>query len=209
MSEVETDVRISPLRPPFSPAAAALLRRMTVPAGKEDDPVYEAFAERAPAIFAILARNEALAELMAHVRAFTHGGSGIPTRERELLVHRVTARLNAEYEWSMHAAVLGVAVGLDQATIDATVTAEGSDPCWAGVDALIIRLVDELIDTNEVSDELWSALSVHYEQSEVLSLLFLTGLYTTYSWLGNGVRVQVEPGTPRFPRRARARTTVT
>ena len=195
----DAEPRVLPLRPPYSAEVAELLHRMTVPVGKENDPVYKDVAAQAPTIFATVARNAALGETIAKTRTFTHSGSGIPPRQRELLAHRATARLGAEYEWSLHAAAYGANIGLDQDTIDATVTATSSDPRWTGTDALIIRLVDELIDTNQVSDELWSALSAEYDTSALLSLLFFVGLYTAYSWLQNGIRIQVEPGTPRFP----------
>ena len=192
--------RIPALAAPYPDDVADLLRRMVLPAARAHDPIYTEFAaRRTPAIFATLVRNRPLGEVIARLRSFTHGESGVPARQRELLAHRVTARLGAEYEWSLHAEVYGTKLGLDQDTIDATVTASPTDPRWTTQDTLTLWLADELLETNGISDELWAQLSERYDTQILLSMLFLVGFYATNSWLMNGIRVAPEPDTPLFP----------
>jgi hypothetical protein len=83
-------------------------------------------------------------------------------REREIVIARVTARCDCEYEWGVHATAFGAAAGLDDAALRATVRGSAADPAWSAADRLLVRLVDELRDTARVSDDLWRALAAEW-----------------------------------------------
>lgn len=204
-SEVSTahigPIRIAPVTEPYSQDTADLIYRIRMPVGRSSDPTYRTLAAGPlPTFFALAARFPAFGETLVHLRSFIHTIPGLSLRQRELIVHRLTARLGNEYEWSLHAASYGEQAGLDQGTIDATVTTSPDNYSeWSGADSLSVQLVDQLLDSNGIDDTLWSQLSEEYDEETVVSIIFLAGFYAQVSWVMNAVRIPNEPGTPRFP----------
>jgi 4-carboxymuconolactone decarboxylase len=190
--------RIAPLEPPYDPDTEEMLRRW-MPPGAAIEPL---------ALFRTLAVHP---ELMSRMRPL---GSGIlnhgqvPPRDREIVLHRTCARAGAEYEWGVHAVAFAQAVGLSAEQLAATAAgAEAADdPCWSEQDALVVRLADELYDTDTISDELWAQLSTHYTSQQRLELIVTAGWYRTLAYVINAARIPLEPWAARFPTASRARS---
>ena len=72
-------------------------------------------------------------------------------------------------------------------------------PCWSDGDAALIRLADELHDTNTVSDELWAELTGRYTDQQLLELIVTAGWYRTLAYVINAARIPLEPWAARFP----------
>lgn len=190
MQPSPTTPRIAPAAPPYPAEVEAALHAM-MPPGSDLEPL------RA---FRTLARHLPLAEAMLPLGRFLLGRAlPIGMRERELLIDRVCARCGCEYEWGVHALYFGARVGLTPEELAATVTAGGGDPIWAERDRLLVRLVDELHDTAQVSDGLWTALARHWTEPQLLAMLLLVGWYHAISFVLNGARVELEAYAPRFP----------
>jgi 4-carboxymuconolactone decarboxylase len=136
-------------------------------------------------------------------------GSGIlnhglvPARDREIVLHRTCARAGAEYEWGVHAVAFAERVGLTPEQLAATAAGADAadDPSWSEQDALLIRLADELHDTNTVSDDLWADLATHYTDQQLLELIVTAGWYRTLGYVINAARIPVEAWSARFPNR--------
>jgi 4-carboxymuconolactone decarboxylase len=73
------------------------------------------------------------------------------------------------------------------------------DPCWRVEDWLVIRLADQLHDTNQVDDASWRELATHFAPEQLVELIMLAGLYHAVSYLINAAGVQHEAFAPRFP----------
>jgi 4-carboxymuconolactone decarboxylase len=190
MDTLDTTPRITPLEPPYDAETGEMLRRW-MPPGAAIEPL---------ALFRTLAIH---GELMSRMRPL---GSGIlnhgqvSPRDREIVLHRTCARAGAEYEWGVHAVAFGQAVGLTEDQISATAFACATDDdCWSEEDAQLLRLADELHDTNTVSDELWAELSPRYSDQQLLELIVTAGWYRTLSYVINATRVPLEPWAARFP----------
>lgn len=188
--------RISPLEPPYDPETDEMLNRWMPPRA----------AVEPLALFRTLAVHP---ELMSRMRPL---GSGIlnhgqvPPRDREIVLQRTCARAGAEYEWGVHAAAFGQAVGLTEDQIAATASACATDDdCWSEEDAQLLRLADQLHDTNTISDELWEDLTSRYTDQQLLELIVTVGWYRTLSYVINAVRVPLEPWAARFPTAESAR----
>lgn len=190
-----TTPRIAPATPPYeAPVAEELARWMPPGAGVE--PL---------ALFRTLVRHPPLAAAMWPLgRYLLSRGAATGRRERELVIDRVSARTGCAYEWGVHAAAFGTAVGLTPAQVEATVRGGGDDPAWSETDALVVRLVDELYDTGTVSDALWYALAKHWSEAQLLELLVLAGWYHAIAYVANGARVALEPWALPFPAAAAA-----
>lgn len=196
-TDTQPQPRIAALTPPYEPDTHEMLNRW-MPPGAEVEPL---------ALFRTLAVHP---ELMSRMRPL---GSGIlnhgevAPRDREIVLHRTCARAGAEYEWGVHAVAFADAVGLTAEQLMATAAgpAAAEDPCWADSDALLIRLADELHDTNTLSDELWGSLETRFTDQQLLELIVTAGWYRTLAYVINATRVPLEPWAARFPLAMRAR----
>lgn len=176
--------RIAPLEPPYpEPVQAALDRIM--PRGIP--PL---------ALFRTLARNERVFLRLMAGGLLDRGSIGL--REREIVIDRTCARCGSEYEWGVHVSFFAERVGLGPEQVAATV---GGDPAaFPERERLLLRLVDELHDGAQVSDELWAALRVHFAEEQLIELVALAGFYHLISFVTNALRIPLESYGARFPR---------
>jgi alkylhydroperoxidase family enzyme len=116
----------------------------------------------------------------------------VSMRNREIVIDRTCARCGCGYEWGVHVAFFADRVGFTPEQVLATVRGDGSDPAWSGEELLLIRLVDELHDTSDISDELWKALAAAFSVEQIFELIALVGFYHTVSFFANGLRLRAE-----------------
>ena len=119
-------------------------------------------------------------------------------RQREIVIDRVTAQCGAEYEWGVHVAAYATKAGLDARQIASLVESGASEEHWSDEDRVLIRLCDSLQDSCSVDDELWESLIRYHSEEAIIELLMLAGYYRMVSYLVNGLRLPLEPNTPRF-----------
>jgi 4-carboxymuconolactone decarboxylase len=181
--------RIAPVEPPYSPDTAKFLSKW-MPPGVDVEPLR---------LFRTLAANQDLASRMRPLGAGILGHGRIEPREREIVIHRACARTGAEYEWGVHAVAFGKPLGLTDEQLAATVTGDADDPAWSEDDAILIRLVDELHETCQVSDDTWTQLASRYRADQLLELVIIAGWYRLISYVINAVRVEPEDWAARFP----------
>jgi alkylhydroperoxidase family enzyme len=150
-------------------------------------------------LFRTLALHRELAPRMGSLGALLRDGRRVDPREREIVIHRTTARCGAEYEWGVHAVVFGKPLGLTEPQLAATVHGAADDPAWSEREALLVRLADELHDGTEVTDELWTDLERHWSHDQLLELIVIAGWYRLISQILTTARTQLEPWAARFP----------
>jgi 4-carboxymuconolactone decarboxylase len=121
--------------------------------------------------------------------------STLSPRERELLVLRVAAVRQAEYEWAQH-----VVQGRDAGLTDDDIArvAEGPDaPGWSALDAAMLRAVDELIRDANLSDATWSVLSGELDVQQLMDLVFTVGAYDLLAMAFRSFGVQLDDDLER------------
>jgi alkylhydroperoxidase family enzyme len=187
MSTITRKARIEPLDPPYAPEIEETLRRM-MPPGVE--PLK---------LFRTVARNPAILDRFRTTGAYILNFGRVDPLEREILIHRTTARCGCEYEWGVHAAFFPAAVGLSREQVEATVTGGASDPVWSPRQALLVRLADELHESSTVSADLWVELAAGWDEEQLVELLATAGFYHLVSFVANAAQVQLEPFGMRFP----------
>ena len=186
MSETpETRPRIAPLEPPYPPEIQKLFD-LAMPPGV--DPLV---------LFRVLATNERI--FPRFMRAGVLDKGPVPIRDRELVIHRTTARCGAEYEWGVHVAAFARPLGLSEEWIRATAEGDADDPVWTPEQRLLVRLVDELHDGADVSDELWQELRACYDEDQLVELIYTVGQYHAVSFLVNALRLPNEAAAETFP----------
>ena len=176
--------RIAPLDPPYDDATRSLFE-VVMPEGM--DPLV---------LFRVMARSPRL--LPRFMKAGVLDRGPVPARDRELVIHRTTARCRAEYEWGVHVAAFGRPLGMGDDVLRATVEGDASDPAFDARQTALVRLCDELHETASLSDAAWAALREHFDELQALELIYTVGLYHTVSFLVNGLRLENEPFAARF-----------
>lgn len=148
-------------------------------------------------LFRVLARDKRL------FARFSGGGlldkGHLSLRQREVVIHRVTANCGSHYEWGVHAAFFAERVGLTDAQLRALARGGPDDACWSGEDRLLIELADSLHATCDVDDALWQRLQATFSAEAVLELLLLAGFYRMVSYLTNALRLPAESFARPFP----------
>jgi alkylhydroperoxidase family enzyme len=162
-----------------------------MPAGSQVPPL---------ALFRTLAVHDELMSRMRPLGAGILGHGRVPPRDREIVIERTCARAGAEYEWGVHAVAYGKAVGLSEEQLTATAIGGPEDQAWSEEDTVLICFADELHDTGEVSEPVWTALAQRYRDDQLLELVIIAGWYRLISYVINAARVTSEPWAARFPR---------
>jgi 4-carboxymuconolactone decarboxylase len=184
--------RIAPLSPPYEPDIAATLAKW-MPPGSALEPLK---------LFRTLYQNPRISDRMRPLGAGILGPqSSLDPREREIVIDRTCARCGCEYEWGVHVAAFGAAVGLERAQLEDTACEEVERTLWPERELVLIRMVDELHETAAISDVVWEQLVAIWSEAQILELIIIVGWYHLISFVANGARVEYEPWAARFPQR--------
>jgi alkylhydroperoxidase family enzyme len=179
--------RISPVEPPYSTAVRQALDRI-MPEGVP--PLL---------LFRVLAANERVFSRVMAAGLLDRGA--IPLRARELVIDRTCARLGSEYEWGVHVTFFGAKAGFDELDVAATLADDPAATELPPLEQRLLRLVDELIDTRTVSDELFAELASEWPPAALVELVALVGFYHLIALTTNAFRIPLEPFAARFPER--------
>jgi alkylhydroperoxidase family enzyme len=177
--------RLSPVRPPFDDDTAQALERLGPPI----------------ALFRLFARRPARARAIHELgRYYLSRQSALSLRHRELVIDRTTALCGAEYEWGIHITAYAAKAGLTGAQVASTAIGGPDDPCWTDDgDRTVLRTVDALHETRDLSDAQWDALLAAVGEEAAIDLLLICGWYYAVSFLARVTRLPCEPDTPAFP----------
>jgi len=180
--------RIAALEPPFDPPTQQRLERLTPPG-----------ASNILALFRVFALNPTLAERMAGWGGYLLGRHAtLPLRDREVVIDRVCARCGAEYEWGVHVAAFSAAAGFTPQQTAAIARVDTDLSPLMPRDRLLVRMVDELHDTCDVSDGLWAELAEQWTPPQLIELLLLAGWYRAIAYVCRVTRVPLEDWQARF-----------
>jgi AhpD family alkylhydroperoxidase len=112
-------------------------------------------------------------------------------RVRELLVLRVGWRTRCRYEWAQHTRI---AAGAGVTAEEIAAMADGPPPAgWSDRERDLLSAVDQMIDAHRIDDETWDRLAGHFDERELLELLFVIGSYLCLALVLNSVDLQPDP----------------
>ena len=178
---------LAPVEPPYSPEIAKVLSQY--PQGSDGYIIK---------LFRVFANSRRFLTQKGVVNLLDKE-SPLTLREREIVILRVTANNDCEYEWGVHVNVFSKHAKLTDEQVIATRLGKGSDECWTSEDALLIRCVDDLCAYSKVLDENFDGFCEQWDLTQQLEILALCGNYHTISFVANSARIEIEPGAPRFP----------
>ena len=119
----------------------------------------------------------------------------VPLRAREIIILRVAWLTQSQYEWHNH---VGYALNLGMSLEEIAAIKQGAAKKneggwdWSDEDRAVIKGVDELIDTNDLSDETWAELSRFYDKRQMMDFLHTIGHYVMIAWSINAMRMPLE-----------------
>jgi 4-carboxymuconolactone decarboxylase len=143
-----------------------------------------------PSAVATYLHHPALAE---HILPFEHyvtTQSGLPPRQRMLLVVRTAWLTRSNYLWA-HRAAEARQAGLTAEELRRV--AQGPDAKgWDAFDATLLRAADELHVDSFVSDTTWHALSARYNTNQLVDVVDTVGTLTMQAGAINSLGVEIE-----------------
>ncbi|HEY2177215.1 MAG TPA: carboxymuconolactone decarboxylase family protein [Caulobacteraceae bacterium] len=123
--------------------------------------------------------------------------SSLSARHREMAIIRIGWLNRSPYECAHHHR-LGLEAGLTSAELSRL--AEGPEASgWSEVDRLVLEAVDELKADANLTDATYAALSRHFDDHQLIDLVFTVGAYAMISTALNVFGVPLEDGVPAFP----------
>jgi AhpD family alkylhydroperoxidase len=142
-----------------------------------------------------LARYPALAKAFLAFNGHLLYGSTLSPRQRELLILRVASLRRCDYEWAQHV-ILAETAGLHPEEIARV--AKGPDaPGWTVIERSLVKAADELLADGSVSGHTWSVLASHFDDRQLMDVVFTVG---TYELLAMALRsLGVEPEADLIP----------
>jgi alkylhydroperoxidase family enzyme len=106
-------------------------------------------------------------------------GSTLTPRQRELLVLRVAAVRDSQYEWAQHVAS---AADNDIDADEVERIAVGPEaPGWSDLERALLRAVDELVVDALIGNETWALLAAELEEQQLMDLVFTVGVYEVFA----------------------------
>ena len=102
--------------------------------------------------------------------------------------------------WGIHVAVFADKVGLRSDQLASLANGDASDECWPDPsDRAVLRAVDEMHATNDLSDAAWCELVTAIGEDGSVETALLCGWYHAISYVTRALRLPLEPGTAPIP----------
>ncbi len=189
--------RVPPLaKADFGDEETAALRTFVGDAGVERFLSDAPDAPPMPAVLGTLLRHPRLAGRWLPYNEVLLRTGTLDPRLRELAICRVGWRTAAEYEWLQHVR-LAHGLGVTDAEIDAI--ADRGTVQWTPLESAVLTATDELLDDYAVSDATWARLAEHFDQRQLMELVFVIGTYTCLAMAFKSFGVQLDADLVDYP----------
>lgn len=126
-------------------------------------------------VLGTFARHPALARAFHTFNGHILFATTLSVRQRELLVLRVAALRQSDYEWAQHA-VLAADAGLT----DDEVSWIKDDPeaaAWSVLERALLAAAEELVRDARIADATWVALAGELDDQQLMDVVFTVGAY--------------------------------
>jgi alkylhydroperoxidase family enzyme len=141
-------------------------------------------------VLGTLAQHPSLMHAYHAFNGYLLSSSTLTPRQRELLILRVAALRDAEYEWEQHVIIATDAgiTGDEIARVRVGADASG----WSTLDAATLRAVDELVRDALVSDATWATLAENFDEQQLMDLVFTVGAYDLLAMAFRSFGIQLD-----------------
>lgn len=123
--------------------------------------------------------------------------STLAPREREIVVLRTGWLAGCAYEWSQHCEIAAADAGFGAVEFGAVAAGASSD-LWRPAEAGLIRAADGLYTDASVDDVTWDLLAAHYDERQILDVVFMASNYMMLAMALNTFGVELDEGRAGF-----------
>ncbi len=168
-----------------------------LPIDEWDDETRTALGGRYLNIFGTLAHHPKLLKRWLVFGNHVLAKSTLSGRDRELLILRTGWNARSVSEGGQHV-VIGRAAGITDDEI--TRIADGPDaPGWSANEARLLRAADELHADQCVGDATFTGLAEHYDEQQLIDIVFTVGQYMLVSMALNSFGVERDDAATGVP----------
>jgi AhpD family alkylhydroperoxidase len=170
-----------------------------------DDPspelarVFDVFRSRGhdvPALYRTLGNSPAMLQAWTDLAWPLRNDATTSRALRELIIMRVAQLTGAAYEWlAHHDAARHHGVGAEQL---AALRHWRDSTAFSDEERDVLAMTDELVDSIEVSDATWAAVSARFQPGELVELTLTAAFYCCVSRMLRTLRMPVDPDDPRL-----------
>jgi alkylhydroperoxidase family enzyme len=115
-------------------------------------------------------------------------GSGLPPRDREIIVLRTLALCNEAYDLSHHV-LMARGAGLTDAEIEAARTGGTG---LSEFERMLAKAAEDLVGDHRVGDEAWQALAKRYSRPQLMEVVCLVGDYSLMAMITKSFGIPIE-----------------
>lgn len=108
--------------------------------------------------------------------------------DRELLILRVSWRTQCRYGWAQHVS-LAEKSGLTPLHL-AAVTGDADAEVWSECQSDMLTATDQMVENYRIDDATWQRLARHFDEQQLLELLFVVGSYLCLAVVLNSVGLE-------------------
>jgi 4-carboxymuconolactone decarboxylase len=146
----------------------------------------------APNIIATFVRHPQLCQAwITYSRTLLRQGL-LSDRIREIIILRIAWRTNSVYEWRQHA------WRIDDETLD-RLSGSSDAEFWSAPERDLLHCVDEFCESEFIEEANWSSLARHFDDQELLEVVFLCATYRALSSMLNILGVEPDTDEPSLP----------
>ncbi|HET6831179.1 MAG TPA: carboxymuconolactone decarboxylase family protein [Solirubrobacterales bacterium] len=142
-----------------------------------------------PNLFTTMGRNRGLFRRWLLFAGALMPGGGLPRRDTELVILRVSHLTGAEYE-AVHHRRMGLAAGLTVEQVEAAAADDVSAGPFSTRQALLLRAVDELLAADAIGPGTFSELRRQLSDRDLVELCMLAGHYRMLAGLINSLGIE-------------------
>jgi alkylhydroperoxidase family enzyme len=190
--------RISPLPPAeWPPEMQAALAAIRPANPRHPFPSRDPGRPKGLNVLGTLARHPTLAEAFHTFNGHVLFATTLSPRQRELLILRVAAVRQAEYEWRQHV-VLAADAGLTADEVTRVAEGPGARG-WSAIDRAMVSSVDELLADAMIAETTWEVLAADLDVEQCMDLVFTVGAYDLLAMAFRSFGVELDDDLLRDP----------
>jgi alkylhydroperoxidase family enzyme len=137
------------------------------------------------------AHHPRLADLFSALNIHLLSTTTLPLRERQIAIMRTAWLCKARYMWSSHLRT-SMSRGLEPELFK-PLQVGASDPYFTAFERVVILASEDLVRERLISDANWQALAAHWDNKQMLDIMFTVGTYVLIAGVMRSTGVQREP----------------
>ncbi|MGW4768008.1 carboxymuconolactone decarboxylase family protein [Nocardia sp. NPDC004278] len=139
-------------------------------------------------LFSTLGRTKGLFRGWLHFSGRLMPGGRLPRHESELVILRVARLRDCAYEMDHHIR-LGRRAGVTPEILERLRTGPSADG-WSDKHRALLAAVDELVETRDIGNATWAALTEHYDERSLIEIVLLINQYEGLAATITALRIQ-------------------